>query len=92
MPPPSSSLSSECHQVQLAHESVDNTHRIVRSDEVIQTLWQQCDLLPVLPFNESRHIGSKGQYVRELYRFAMKFGRGFSHSLGRNQPDKSPTQ
>ncbi len=38
------------------HELVNCPYRVVLGDEVVQALWQQRDLLPVLADNESRKI------------------------------------
>ena len=37
-----------------------------RSNEILETLWQQRDLLSVLPLDVSRHIDPRVQYVCEL--------------------------
>lgn len=42
-------------QVQLVDKSLDDTHRIIRSDVIIDTIGQQSNLSPVRAFDESLH-------------------------------------
>jgi hypothetical protein len=69
--------------VQLIDEGIHDSNRVVLCDEVIQAFRQQCDLLPVLTFDESGHIDLAVQYVCGLYRLDNKAARGFSHGLQR---------
>ena len=72
-------------KIQFGHERVDHANRVVLANEVVQTLGQQRHLLPVLPFNESRHTSSAARYVRQLYGSLCCAPTGFSHALGRRR-------
>jgi hypothetical protein len=67
------SCTGRCHpfeaqagEVQFVDKRVDDPNRVVLANEVIQTLWQQRYLLPVLALDVSRHIGSCIRYACEL--------------------------
>ncbi|GKS73348.1 hypothetical protein AVME950_00650 [Acidovorax sp. SUPP950] len=54
-------------QVQLVDEGINDSNRVVLCNEVIQALWQQCDLMPVLTLDVSGHIDTGVQDADRLY-------------------------
>jgi len=51
-------LEAELRQIQLVDECIDDPHRVVLGDEVVQWLWQPRDLVPILSFDEPGHTDS----------------------------------
>ncbi|MDR6539208.1 hypothetical protein J2739_005004 [Variovorax soli] len=45
-------------QMQFLDEGIDNSHRVVFADIVVEALRQQSDLLSVLAFDESLHVAA----------------------------------
>ena len=78
-------LEAQRRQIEFLHKRVDHTDRVVRSDEVVQTLWNQRHLASILAFDKARHTGSRARYVFELYGSDDVAVRGSSHSLDPNQ-------
>lgn len=76
-------LEPQGHHVRIVDEGINDSNRVVLCDEVIQALWQQCDLMPVLSLDVSGHIDLGVQYVARLYWRTRQAARGFSHSLQR---------
>jgi hypothetical protein len=68
-------------QIEFIDERIDDPHRVVLGDEVVQRLGQQRDLVPVLAFDEPWHIDSCFSICFELYAVTSNRGPGFSHSL-----------
>ena len=48
-------LETELRQIERVDESIDDSHRVVLGDEVVQRLRQQRDLVPILSFDEPGH-------------------------------------
>ena len=48
----SGTVEAERREVQLVHEHVDDSDRVVLTDVVIDAFGKQCDLLAVIAFNE----------------------------------------
>lgn len=48
-------LKSEFDQIEFIDKQINDAHRIVFADIVLQYIGHQRDLMPVFPFNESLH-------------------------------------
>jgi hypothetical protein len=59
-------LEAQAGEVQLIDKRVDDAHRVVLTNEVVQTLRQQRHLLSPLALHVSRHTGSCTRYAFEL--------------------------
>jgi hypothetical protein len=48
-------LQTSAPYLQLTDEGIDHPNRILFSDEVVHTFWQQYHLMPIFSHNESGH-------------------------------------
>ncbi len=78
-------------QIKFVHEGIDNAHRVVVGNELIQRFRQQRDLMPILTLDEPWHTDSLPRYALKLYAVASNRGPGFSHSLGRKPSPAAPS-
>ena len=71
-------------KVELVDERIDDTHRVVFSDVVIEALGQQGDLASVLSLDESLHVAARSVALPSICQAALR-DQAFSHSLGRKR-------
>ncbi len=67
----------EGRKIQILHEEIDHTNRVILVHPVLQPLGKQRGLIPRDALDEPRH--SRSHPLAQGYN-----GQGFSHSLGRD--------
>ena len=73
-------------QIELVDERIDDPHRVVFTDVVVETLGQQGDLASVLSLDESLHVAARSVALPSILPSRLRQSKRFHTALYGHRP------